>query len=68
MCLTDKQLRRQDFVDKRIFELIGHLGPNSIKLEWDIELTGHIRDSIKDVIVRRLKLMAEMEFYPFLKE
>jgi len=66
MCLTDEQLRRQDFVDNRIFELLRHLGPESIKLEWDIELIGQIRDSIEDILVERLKLMSEMEFYPYL--
>ena len=66
MCLTDQQLKRQDLVDNRIFELLDDLSPGSGKAEWDIELIGQIRDSVEDILVERLKLVSEMEFYPYL--
>ncbi len=68
MCLTDEQLKRQDFVDNRIFELLSKLSPEPAKPEWDIELIGQIRDSVEDILVDRLKLMSEMEFYPYFNE
>jgi len=44
------------------------LVPESSNLNWDIELIGEIRDSVETVLVDKLKLMTEMEFYPYIKE
>ncbi len=40
MELTNKQIKRQDFVDNRIFELIQKLNPSQIEINWDIEIIG----------------------------
>lgn len=64
--LTEKQIKRQDFVDNEIFELIQRLSP-SAKIKWDIEMIGSIRDSIQVQLVDKQKLMSEARFYPYLK-
>ena len=65
MSLTDRQINRQDFVDNSIFKLMHELAPESSVLQWDIEIIGQIRDSVEDILVERLKLMTEMEFYAY---
>lgn len=64
--LTEKQIKRQSFVDNEIFELIQRLIP-STKIKWDIELIGNIRDSIRTQLVDKQKMMSEAKFYPYLK-
>lgn len=64
--LTEKQIRRQDFVDNEVFELIQRLAP-SAKIKWDIEMIGNVRDSILIQLVDKQKLMSESKFYPYLK-
>ncbi len=64
--LTEKQTKRQDFVDNEIFELIQQLAPFS-KIKWNIEIIGNIRDSIQTQLIDKKKLMSEMKFYPYLK-
>lgn len=61
--LTKKQIKRQDFVDNEIFELIQRLAP-SVKIKWDIEMIGNVRDSIQIQLVDKQKLMSEASFYP----
>ena len=64
--LTKKQIRRQDFVDNEVFELIHRLAP-SVKIKWNIEMIGNVRDSIRIQLVDKRKLMSESRFYPYLK-
>ena len=64
--LTEKQIRRQDFVDNEVFELIQRLAP-STKIKWNIEMIGNVRDSIQIQLVDKQKLMDERRFYPYLK-
>ncbi len=64
--LTEKQIKRQDFVDNEIFELIQRLAP-SAKIKWDIEVIAYVRDSIWEHIVNKKKLMSEAKFYPYIK-
>lgn len=64
--LTEKQIKRQDFVDNEIFELIQRLVP-SAKIKWDIEMIGSVRDSIQAQLVDKQKMMSEARFYPYLK-
>lgn len=64
--LTEKQIKRQDFVDNKVFELIQRLAP-SAKIKWDIEMIGNVRDSIQTQIVDKGKLMSKARFYPYLK-
>ncbi|MFH0969066.1 MAG: hypothetical protein V1804_00995 [Patescibacteria group bacterium] len=63
---TEKQIKRQDFVDNEIFELIQQLVP-SAKIKWDIEMIGNVRDSIQTQLADKQKLMSETIFYPYLK-
>ena len=63
---TEKQIKRQDFVDNEVFELIQRLAP-SAKIEWDIEMIGNVRDSIQTQLVDKQKLTSEARFYPYLK-
>jgi hypothetical protein len=65
--LTKKQIKRQDFVDNAIFELIQKLLPADKKLKWDIGGIGAVRDAIQARIVDERKLMSEAEFYSYLK-
>lgn len=64
--LTKKQIKRQDFVDNEIFELIQRLAP-SAKIKWDIEMIGNVRDSMQIKLVDNKKLMSGARFYPYLK-
>ena len=64
--LTKRQIKRQDFVDNQIFELIQRLTP-SIKIKWDIEIIGTVRDSIRIQLINKQKLINEANFYPYLK-
>ena len=64
--LTKQQIERQDFVDNQIFELIQRLAP-SVKIKWDIEMIGNVRDSLQTQRVDKQKLMSEARFYPYLK-
>lgn len=61
--LTKQQIERQDFVDNEVFELVQRLTP-SIKIKWDIEMIGNVRDSIQIQLVDNQKLMSEARFYP----
>ncbi len=67
MELTNKQIKRQDFVDNRIFELIQKLNPSQIEINWDIEIIGGVRDCIQNLLEEKLAV-SEEDFYPFLKE
>ncbi len=62
--LSDEQLKRQDFVDNGIFDLVKRLIPSKREIEWDIEMIGDIRDTIQHWLVDRYKMVDELEFYP----
>jgi hypothetical protein len=66
--MSDEQIRRQDFVDNAVFQLIRDINPTSKELSWDIEMIGEIRDNIRYWLVERLKICEEMVFYPYIKE
>ena len=61
---TEDQIRRQDFVDNEIYDLVKRLIPTSREIEWDIEMIGDIRDTIQDWVVDKYKVVEELEFYP----
>ncbi len=63
MELSVAQLERQDFVDSRIFDLLNELNTTSVKLEWDIEMIGDIRDTIEAWLLEKTSLEPQ-EFYP----
>jgi len=62
--LSDEELKRQDFVDNGIFDLVKRLIPSTKKIDWDIEMIGDIRDTIQHWLVDRYKIIDELEFYP----
>ncbi len=63
MELTKAQIERQDFVDSQIFDLLNQLNTTEVKLEWDIEMIGDIRDSIEAWLLEKVSLEPQ-EFYP----
>lgn len=65
--LTEDQIRRQDFVDDSIFELIQSINPTGKIIDWDIEMIGEVRDVFRHWIVDRLKITDEQTFYPYLE-
>jgi hypothetical protein len=62
--LTEDQIKRQDFVDNQIYDLVKRLAPSTGEIEWDIEMIGDIRDTIQHWLVDRYKIVHELEFYP----
>jgi len=61
---NDKQLRRQDFVDNEIYDLVKRLIPSTREIDWDIEMIGDIRDTIQHWLIDKYKIADELEFYP----
>ena len=68
MELTSEQIKRQDFVDNAIIDLIKTVNPTEKDINWDIEMIGEVRDVIEDWLVERLKITNEPNFYPYLEE
>ena len=62
--LNEDQIKRQDFVDNKIYELVNLLVPSEKKIEWNIEMIGDIRDTIQHWLVDRYQIVEELEFYP----
>lgn len=67
MELTEEQIKRQDFVDNAIFELLEIVNPSDIELSWNIEIIGNIRDAIQMEFVKG-KICTAQDFYPELNE
>ncbi len=61
---TEDQLKRQDFVDNQIYDLVKRLVPSKREIEWDIEMIPDIRDNIQYWLVGKYKIVDELEFYP----
>ncbi len=61
---TEDQIRRQDFVDNKIYDLVKRLIPSTREIDWDIEMIGDIRDTIQHWVVDKYKVVEELEFYP----
>ena len=73
--LTKKQLKQQDFIDnscqrliESVIEGIDSIAPKVGDKHWDIENISKIREAVQEVIVDKLKLCTEMEFYPYIEE
>ena len=66
--LTSEQIKRQDFVDNAIFDLIKTVNPAEKEMRWDIEMIGEIRDVVGEWMVERLKITDEQGFYPWVEE
>jgi len=66
--LTSEQIKRQDFVDNAIFDLIKTVNPAEKEMRWDIKMIGEIRDVVGEWMVERLKITDEQGFYPWVEE
>jgi len=64
--LSEAQIERQDWVDNACHGLLTELAGGK-EIEWDIELIGKVRDAAQAVIVDRLHLMTDQEFYPYIQ-
>src|SRR5512135_1028558 len=60
---TGKETDRQDCVDNSIQNLICEMAGRDV--EWNMENIGEVRDVLQGIIVDKLKLMTEQEFYPY---
>ena len=63
--LNEDQIKRQDFVDNKIYELVNQLVPSEKKIGWNIEMIGDIRDTIQHWLVDKYEVVDELEFYPW---
>jgi hypothetical protein len=63
--LTQEEIKRQDYVDNAIYQLIREINPADKKIEWDIEMIGDVRDVIAEWMIERLKITDEQNFYPY---
>ncbi len=61
---SEDQIKRQDFVDNQIYDLVNLLIPSTRGIDWDIEMIADIRDTIQHWLVDRYKIVDELEFYP----
>jgi DNA polymerase sigma len=62
--LSEDQIKRQDFVDNEIYDLVKRLIPTASEIEWNIEMIADIRDTIQCWLVDRYKIVEELESYP----
>jgi hypothetical protein len=73
--LTRKELDQQDAVDGAIHDLIEDLAIPFLEdkpdfnpddpIDWDIEDISCVRDVVQNILVKKLKLCTEMQFYPY---
>lgn len=49
--LSEDQIKRQDFVDNQIYDLVKQLIPSTREIEWNIEMIADIRDTIQHWLV-----------------
>ncbi len=61
---SEDQIKRQDFVDNEIYDLVKRLNPSKREIEWDIEMIGDVRDTIQHWLFDRYRPFDELEFYP----
>jgi len=61
---TEDQIKRQDFVDNQVYDLVKRLIPTSREIDRDIEMIGDIIDTVQHWLVGRYKIVDELEFYP----
>jgi len=62
--LSKDQIKRQDFVDNQIYDLVKRLIPSTREIKWDIEMIADIRDTIQHWLVDQYKIVDELEYYP----
>ena len=62
--MNKADIKRQDFVDNSIFDLIKQLAPPDTETEWSIEMIGVIRDTIENQLSAMLSISNMKKFYP----
>lgn len=63
---TKFELEKMDIVDNACYDLIVDFCPNGLEdVDWNIEHISKIREALQEVLVDDMKLMTEMEFYPY---
>jgi hypothetical protein len=63
---TKLELEKMDIVDNACYDLIVGFCPNGLEdVDWNIEHISKIREALQEVLVDDMKLMTEMEFYPY---
>jgi hypothetical protein len=65
---TGREEERQDTVDNAIYNLMIELAPwetDEDDVEWDMEYIAEVREIIQNLLVDKLHLMTEYEFYPY---
>jgi len=65
MKLTKTQIKRQDFVDNKIQQLIEDLNPSENEIKWNIEYISEIREILRLIYTEKLQICNENSFYPF---
>lgn len=66
--LTEEQIKRQDFVDNAICDLLQNVNPSKREVEWNIEMIADLRERIRYWFVEYLNLTDEMTLYPYTRE
>jgi hypothetical protein len=61
--MSKEQIRRQDFVDNAVFDLIRQTNPTKRQITWNIEMIGNIRDSLVSELQKKIGI-SEFEIYP----
>ena len=64
--LTDKQNGQIDAIHNACYQLVCDL--TGQELNWNLEWIGEVADTVEWVVCKHLKLMTEMEFYPYVEE
>ena len=62
--LSRQEMDRLDFVHNTIHQMICQLAGQEV--EWDVEVIGEISDLVEELVCRRLKLMSDRQFAPYL--
>ena len=62
--LSEDQIKRQDFVDNQIYDLVKRLIPSRREIEWNIEMIGDIKNTIQHWLVDQYKIVEVLEFSP----
>jgi hypothetical protein len=65
--LSEEQLKRQDFVDNEIFDLLKRLIPSIREIEWHIEMIADIRDTIQNWLVDQYKICRRVGILSLMK-
>ena len=64
--LTDAQIERLDYVHNTIYDMLCDLSGQA-GIEWDMEYIGQIEDVAQEFICKKLGIMTEMEFSPYVE-